>query len=70
MGFACDCMMIVPALQKPDSVSFKVLMWLYRRASVQSFKTSEEALGRCITSVEDDMKNPYDTRFRKAGYFI
>ena len=52
--------MVVPALQEPESVPFNVRAWLYRRASVRSFESSEEALGLCIISVEDDMKNPYD----------
>ncbi len=60
MCYPCDCRVVKPALQEPESVYFKVRAWLYRRASKWSFGTSEEALDRCIISVENDMKNPYD----------
>jgi hypothetical protein len=55
----CDCSVVVPALEEPESVPFKVRAWLYRRASARSFGISEEALERCIIPVEEDMKNPY-----------
>ena len=58
--FPCGCSVVVPALQEPESVPFKVRAWLYRRASVRSFGTSEEVLRRCIVSVNEDMKNPYE----------
>ncbi len=56
----CNCNVVKPALEEPESVPFKVRAWLYRRASLRSFGTSQEALGRCVVSVADDMKNPYD----------
>lgn len=54
--------MIVPALQEPESVSFKVRAWLYQRASVRSFGTSKEVLGRCIVQKNNDLENPYEDR--------
>jgi len=57
---SCWCGMVQPALEEPVSRPFKVRAWLYRRASLSSFGTSEEALGRCIVLMENDMTNPYD----------
>ncbi len=56
----CWCGMVQPALEEPVSRPFRVRAWLYRRASLSSFGTSEEALGRCIVLMENDMTNPYD----------
>lgn len=51
--------MVVPAVQEPESVPFKVRQWLYRRASILSFGSSKEALSGCIISKKDDLKSPY-----------
>jgi hypothetical protein len=54
------CGLVQPVFEEPESRPFKVRAWLYRRASLSSFGTSEEALGRCIVLMENDMTNPYD----------
>ncbi len=54
-----NCSVVVPALQEPSSVPFKVRQWLYRRASMRAFGRSKEALSGCIILKKDDLKNPY-----------
>ena len=62
MGSPCDCSVVAPALEEPESVPFKVRAWLYRRASLRSFERSEEDLGRCIVQKKEDLRNPYENR--------
>ncbi len=59
IGFPCNCSVVVPALQEPESVPFKVRQWLYRRANIRSFGSSKEALSGCIISKKDDLKSLY-----------
>ena len=48
------------ALDKPESVEFKVRAWLYLRAGLLSFGTSEENSSGCIDLKEKNKENPYD----------
>ena len=48
------------ALDKPESVEFKVRAWLYQRACLLSFGTSGENSSGCIDLKEKNMENPYD----------
>ena len=57
---ACIYCTYVLALDKLESVEFKERAWLYQRASLLSFGTSEENLSGCIDLKEKNMENPYD----------
>ena len=47
MGSPCDCNVVVPVLQEPESVPFKVRAWLYQRASVRSFGNRNRCRSKC-----------------------
>lgn len=55
---ACIYRAYVLALDKPESVEFKVRAWLYQRASLLSCGTSEENLSGCIDLKEKEYKEP------------
>ena len=66
-GSPCNCSVVEPALYDFTSAAFKVRAWLYRRASERSFGRSEEALGRCVIRMDEDLENPYDKEGPNGG---
>lgn len=48
----CDRTVIMPSLCKTESIPFKVLAWLYRRASLRWFGMSEESLAGCMDVIK------------------